>query len=290
MKETLIILRCKNSSHIISQTLKALFSQDYKNFELLVLDSGSSDDTLEKVAFYKHKLIKIEASSYHPGRVLNNAILQNNNKLIVFLNSDTVMLSPNCLSILVNELKQKDTHAVFARQVARSDAKPWVKRDYEISFPKNDKNPQWIYFSLPFAGIKKKVWKDTHFYTKAWASEDTKMGYDLGKKSLHVKYLNTCIVMHSHNYNLKQIYNRRFVEAEADVYIFNNKYAAVDFIKAYLSSIYNDFKYLIKDYEIKEIFLSIVRRFVYHYAYYKGYIYGMKRKLMKKKQSKGNYQ
>lgn len=288
--ETTIILRSMNSADIISQTLKALFSQNYKDFKLLVVDSGSTDDTLEKISFYPHELIQIKKEDYHPGIVLNNAIKQTNTPFIVFLNSDTVMLHNNCLEILIQNLKQKDTHAVFARQIARPEAKPWVKRDYEIAFPKDAKNPSWMYFSLPLSGIKKEIWQINPFYTKAWASEDTKMGYDLKNKGFSVKYLSKCLVMHSHNYTLKQIYNRRFVEGEADVYIFDNNFTLVTLVKSYLSSILNDTKYHIKNFEIYELGLSFIRRFVYQYAYYKGHKNAQLRKDKNLEATYGNYQ
>lgn len=288
--ETTVIVRTKNNSDIISKTLKALFSQTYKDFELLIVDSGSSDDTLEKASFYKHKLIEVKAEDYHPGIVLNNAISKTKTNLIVFLNSDTVMLTKNCLLNLIQELKKEKTSAVFARQIARPEAKPWVKRDYELAFPNKLNAPTWMYFSLPLSGIKKTVWHKNPFYTKAWASEDTKMGYDLKNKNLLVKYVPTALVMHSHNYSLTQIYNRRFVEGEADAFIFNNKFNIFNLCKSYAASIFNDLKYHIKTCEYCEFTKSIIRRFIYQYAYYKGHKNGQNRKILKQKATYGNYQ
>lgn len=290
-KETTVIVRTMNNSDIISKTLKALFSQTYKDFELLVVDSGSKDDTLEKVSFYEHRLIQIKPEDYHPGIVLNNAVEKSNTSLIVFLNSDTVMLHKDCLEILVDELKKEKNAAVFARQIARPEAKPWVKRDYELAFPNHKKNPSWMYFSLPLSGIKKTVWHKNPFYTKAWASEDTKMGFDLINKNLKVKYVHNSMVMHSHNYSLKQIFNRRFVEGEADVFIFSNKFSLFSMCRSYLASVFNDLKYHLKVKEYKEFFISVIRRVVYQYAYYKGHKKGETRKALNDRNATyGNYQ
>lgn len=289
-KETTVIIRTKNNDDIISQTLKALFSQTYKNFDLLVVDSGSVDETLNIVSFYKHSLIKVKPEEYHPGIVLNNAVSKCNTNLIVFLNSDTVMLNKDCLQILIDELKKDYISAVFARQIARPEAKPWVRRDYEIAFPKEFKKPSWMYFSLPLSGIRKRVWIQNPFYTQAWASEDTKMGVDLQNKKYKIKYVNNAVVMHSHNYSIKQIYNRRYVEGEADVFIFDNKFNLFNMSKAYLASIYNDIKYHLKIREYKELSFCFVRRFIYQFAYYMGHKNGQKRKLSKYKATFGDYQ
>lgn len=291
-KETTIILRTKNNSDIISQTLKALSSQTYKDFDLLVVDSGSNDNTLEQVSFYEHKIIHVKAEDYHPGIVLNNAVDKANTELIVFLNSDTVMLHKDCLEILVNNLKQKSVSAVFARQIARPEAKPWVRRDYELAFPSTEDSPPWMYFSLPLSGIKKRVWETNPFYTQAWASEDTKMGYDLLQANHIVKYVPQAKVMHSHNYSLKQIFNRRFVEGEADAFIFDETCTVFNMSKMYLSSIYNDSKYhMQKNCEFSEFAKSFIRRFVYQYAYYKGHKKGKERKETNNTNATyGNYQ
>ena len=289
-KETTIILRTFNNDDIVGQTLKALSSQSYKDYELLVVDSGSTDNTLKIVSSYEHRLIKVKKEDYHPGIVLNNAVSKANTGLIVFLNSDTVMLHKNCLRTLINELKDEETSAVYARQVARPEANPWVRRDYEIAFPKDKDSPSWMYYSLPLSGIKKAVWEKNKFYTEAWASEDTKMGVDLTEKGFKIKYLPNVIAMHSHNYTLKQIYNRRFVEGEADAYIFSKRSSVASMLKSYVSSLINDSIYHLKSFEIKELFFSFLRRFIYQYAYYKGNKNGEKRKSLNNDATYGNYQ
>lgn len=268
--ETTVIMRTKNSSDIIAQTLKALFSQNYKNFELLVVDSGSSDDTLEIVSTYAHRLIKVKPEDYHPGKVLNMAIKETNTKLIVFLNSDTVMLSTDTLKTLIHTQNQDGVDAVFSRQIARPEAKPWVRKDYEMAFPNSNKSPNWIFYSIPLASMKKTAWELIPFYTQTWASEDTKWGYDAKSKGLNVIYEPKAMVMHSHNYNFKQIFNRKYVEGEADSYIFDKKYSLLDFSKQYLSSIVKDTIYHIRCFEIKELCITYIRRFIYFYGYYKG--------------------
>jgi rhamnosyltransferase len=173
-----IIIRTKNSSNIIDQTLKALFSQTFKNFDLIIVDSDSTDDTLEKCSKYEHKLLVFTSQEYHPGKVLNSAINKCNTELVVFLNSDCVMLLPNSLQILLDELDDNNVSAAFSRQVCRPEALSWVRRDYEAAFP-DSLNPSWMHFSLPLAAIRKEVWEKIPFYTQAWASEDTKWAVDI---------------------------------------------------------------------------------------------------------------
>jgi len=96
-----VIMRSKNSDWVIGQALAALYSQDYDDFELIVLDSGSTDRTLELVAHYPHRLIHIEPSDYFPGKVLNLGAEQARGEILVFQNSDAVPLTRECLRRVV---------------------------------------------------------------------------------------------------------------------------------------------------------------------------------------------
>jgi len=289
-KKVSIILRTKNSSDIIDQTLKALFSQTFQNFDLIVVDSGSTDSTLEKCSKYNHTLIHIKPQEYHPGRVLNRVLKKCLHDSVVFLNSDCVMLLPSTLQLLLDELEDKNISAVYARQVCRPEAFSWVKRDYEVSFP-NAKRPSWIHFSLPLAAIKKEVWQEVAFYTQSWASEDTKWAIDIKQKGYKVLYVKEALVMHSHNYTLKQLHNRRYVEGEADVYILNIELNILTLMRNYVSSVYHDVTYHLKNRTFKGFIPSLISRLVYHYAYYLGCKNGQKRKNnQKEKLTFGNYQ
>ena len=285
-----IIMRTKDVSNIIDQTLKALFSQSFKNFDLIIVDSDSSDDTLEKCLKYEHKLMVFTSSDYHPGKVLNSAINKCTTNVVVFLNSDCVMLLPNSLQILLNELEEEKTSAVFARQICRPEALSWVQRDYDVSFP-NNTNPSWMHFSLPLAAIRKSVWKQIPFYTQAWASEDTKWAVDIKSQGHIVKYVKNSLVMHSHNYDFQQMSNRKYVEGEADAFIYNKKITLIRTLRNYIGSVYNDLIFHTKKLDFSGFFKSLVLRAVLHYSYLKGNIFGMKRKESNDlKQTYGNYQ
>ena len=111
-----VIMRTKNSDWVVDQALSALFSQRDVQFKLLVVDSGSTDRTLEILKDYPCKLIEVSADSYIPGKILNMAIEQVDSSLIVFLNSDSVLLSPYSLKNLLSRFDHSDIAAAYGRQ------------------------------------------------------------------------------------------------------------------------------------------------------------------------------
>ena len=54
-----IITVTKNTEEKIDKTIKSVLSQSYKNFEYIIIDGNSEDETFNKTQKYKNKKIKI---------------------------------------------------------------------------------------------------------------------------------------------------------------------------------------------------------------------------------------
>lgn len=273
-----IIMRSKNSAWVIDQALAALYAQHFQDFDLLVVDSGSTDATLSMVNAYPCRVERIAASDYYPGAVLNSAIGMLTHELIVFVNSDAVLLSPHSLARLVDALDQPDVAAAFGRQIPRPEADGWVRRDYAVSFPDSGDAPAWMTLSLPLAGIRRSVWVRHPFYTDAWGSEDTEWGYWARREGLRVVYVHDALVMHSHNYTLRQLYGRRFIEGEADAFIYGGTDSLPSVVRRYLASWIRDAWWSVRTGDLRDVAAAPIRRLVYHYAYHKGRRWGEHRR------------
>src|SRR5437660_921818 len=70
-----IILRSFNEGWALGDTLAALTAQDYRNWELIVIDSGSTDGSVELIrrAAPRH-FVQIQPHEYNPARVLNHGV------------------------------------------------------------------------------------------------------------------------------------------------------------------------------------------------------------------------
>lgn len=272
-----VIMRSKNSESTIAQALSALFSQDFADFDLLVVDSGSTDRTCEIVSKYPCTLVRIEARAYFPGAVLNSAIAQTHGEIIVFVNSDAVPLVPQTLSRLVAAFDDAKVQAAFARQLPRPDADTWVRRDYASSFPDADHTPPWIKLSLPMAAMRRSIWEQRPFYTDAWASEDTEWGHWALTHGHAIKYVPDALVMHSHNYTLRQLYGRRFVEGEADAFIFGVADGVARMVVRAKLAMARDILRCLRDLDLVGLPSIVPRRVVYFWAYHQGHKLGKQR-------------
>lgn len=109
-----VIIPSYNSSSVILETINSALNQTYKNFEIIVVDDGSLDDT-EKIV----KNIKDDRIQYHrqnhkgcPAAARNTGIRRAKGEYIAFLDSDDIWL-PDKMSKQLSILKdRKDILAV----------------------------------------------------------------------------------------------------------------------------------------------------------------------------------
>src|SRR4030067_158290 len=71
-----ILIRAKNEEKYIGKVLDAVFNQTYKNIEVIVVDSGSTDKTLEIARKYPVNIYEIKPEDFTWGYSLNYGFLR----------------------------------------------------------------------------------------------------------------------------------------------------------------------------------------------------------------------
>ncbi len=82
-----IIVPCYNSAATLRSCLAGLLKQNYPAFQVIVVDDGSSDDTVSIAKEYPVTLIRTSKNS-GPGAARNLAIQESRTDLVVFFDSD----------------------------------------------------------------------------------------------------------------------------------------------------------------------------------------------------------
>lgn len=138
-----IITVVKNNEGNISHTIKSIINQSFKNFEYLIIDGKSSDQTLKKIYKFKNK-INLLLSEKDQGiyYAMNKALKLAKGEIIVFVNSGD-LLKKNSLKIVNNSFsKNKDFQYIFGT----------VKRHYlKKTVLKHGVNPKRLYYNFDFA-------------------------------------------------------------------------------------------------------------------------------------------
>ncbi|MDG2450775.1 MAG: glycosyltransferase family A protein, partial [Saprospiraceae bacterium] len=80
-KKVSIIIRCKNEDDWIGHCLESVFAQSYENYEVIIVDNESTDNTLAIVKQYPIKEI-VHISKYLPGLSINDGIRASSGEII----------------------------------------------------------------------------------------------------------------------------------------------------------------------------------------------------------------
>lgn len=97
-----VIIPLYNKESSIAQTLQSVFSQDYSDFEIVVVDDGSTDNSVEIVEAMNDPRIRlIKQENGGPSKARNTGVKNAKGEWIVFLDADDEML-PNALETFKN--------------------------------------------------------------------------------------------------------------------------------------------------------------------------------------------
>jgi len=97
-----IVMPVFNSEKYVEEAIKSCFEQTYSNIEIIVVNDGSTDNSLEILKNYDDKLVLKSQENRGVSAATNFGIRSMNGKLFKIMNADDV-LYPNCVESLVSE-------------------------------------------------------------------------------------------------------------------------------------------------------------------------------------------
>ena len=212
-----IIMRSFNEAWALKDTLPALRAQDYTNWELIVIDSGSTDGSQDLIRAAKPAhFIQITPQEYNPSRVMNHGMRLARGEICIFLNADATPQGTNWLRPLVVALMDKKVAACFGRQIPRPDCEAVFASDYDRCFGDQRESACWDhFFSMVSSGLRKDVWQQRGFREDLQYAEDDEYTRWCKAQGYEVAYVAQSVAMHSHNYTPQQSYKRAFGDARA---------------------------------------------------------------------------
>jgi rhamnosyltransferase len=83
--------------------------------------------------------------------------------------------------------------------------------------------------------------------------------------------------MHSHNYTLRQLYGRRFIEGESDAVMGAGHGSLLAVARAFAGSVARDVFHHLRGGDLAGFAMILPRRAVYHWAWLRGFRHGASR-------------
>ena len=134
-----IIIPCFNSEKYLNETLKSVFSQTYKNYEIIIIDDCSTDNTRSIINLYADKL-KVEFLTKNMGvsHARNIGTKLSKGKFIQYLDADDV-LTPCSIENKLNILTKLNADVAYSQYQILVKQDDGTFKPGKIS-PKRNKN------------------------------------------------------------------------------------------------------------------------------------------------------
>lgn len=167
-----IIIRTKDEERWITQCLRSVFSQSYKNLEVIIVDNESKDKTVEKARQFNIAKI-LACKDYLPGKALNMGIKEAKGEFIVSLSGHCIPVNNSWLHNLYRNFDELDIAGVYGRQEPMSFTSDADKRDLNLIFGLDRKvQLKDNFFHNANSMIRKSVWLEMPFEDKVTNIED----------------------------------------------------------------------------------------------------------------------
>ncbi len=192
-----IIIRTKNEEKWIEACFKSVFSQNYPNYEIILVDNKSTDNTLELIKNYPHKLVSIE--NFRPGYAINQGIRASGGEIIVILSGHCIPTNKNWLSNLIAGLSDSNVAGVYGRQEPLSTSSPADKRDLLITFGLDSKvQIKDSFFHNANSAVRRETWNNYPFDEDVKHIEDRVWGQKVIDAGFKILYEPMASVYHHH--------------------------------------------------------------------------------------------
>lgn len=229
-----IVIPTKNGGKLLDKVLDCIFKQETKyQYEVICVDSGSSDDTISIIKKYPCKLYEIPAQEFGHGKTRNYGASKGSGEYIIFITQDALPATKQWLQNFVDAMKS-DPEIVggFGIHYTYPDCNIIDKRDLaqhfrnfgtdntvfkltDVNRKKYETEEAYRHFMVFFSDnnscvrrdiFEKYPYDDVDFAEdQIWARKMIEMGY----KKLYCPY---APVYHSHNFKLSTYFQRYYDE------------------------------------------------------------------------------
>jgi glycosyltransferase involved in cell wall biosynthesis len=251
-------------------------AQTVKPGQLVLVDSGSSDDTVKIAHDSGFDIVHLEARDFSFGRALNLGLAKCRHDVVVILSAHVYPVGPDFLARLVEPLSDPRFAISYGRQVGDHRTKFSEKRIMKGWFPETSIWDQSHAFSNNAnAAIKRSVWEKYPYDESLSGLEDLDFARRAQQAGWKVSYAADAEVVHVHEETWKKVSQRYAREAAAYTKIYPATHLSLMHLLSLLvRNIAHDMSDAVSERVIIRNFIPIVR---FRFAQFTGTRRGFKR-------------
>lgn len=215
--ETTVLIRALNEERWLPEVFAALHKQRYRDFEVLLVDSGSVDATRDIAAANGARIMRLRSEDFTFGHSLNVGVVESRGSLIAILSAHAIPSDENWLERLVAPLRRPEVAMVYGGQRGHKISKFSESRDFERMFRST---PHQVDAEEPFANnansaVKRELWEKHGFDEGLPGLEDIEWAQHWLNNGHQVVYEPDACIIHVHTESWPQVRRRYHREGMA---------------------------------------------------------------------------
>ena len=217
-----MIIPTFNAAGYLDAQLTALRHQTTKNLEILIIDSSSSDATLEIARAHNVRAMVIPKEEFDHGGTRTLGGKHATGGFVVFLTQDAIPVNQSAIQLLLQPLyEDKNIGATFGRQIPHHNATVFAKHLRCFNYPgmsysrtladKPTYGIKTAFCSNSFAAYRRDTLENMGWFKeKLILGEDMHVCARMLLQGYKLGYVSEALVYHSHNYSLSEEFRRSF--------------------------------------------------------------------------------
>jgi len=257
--EVSIVIRCFNEERHIGRLLYGITEQTVRHPEIIIVDSGSTDDTLRIARQFPVKTVLIAPEEFTFGRALNRGCEQAGGEFLVLASAHVYPVYEDWLERLLEPFGNGAVGAVYGKQRGSEQTKYSERQIFAQLYPDEDIPVQ----ETPFCNnancaVRRSLWKEVRYNEQLTGLEDLEWARRIMARGYRVSYAADAEIVHVHDETLEQVKHRYMREAIALKEIYpDQRMSFVDFIVLLCKNTLTDYGHAAKDGEVLRNLFSI---------------------------------
>jgi glycosyltransferase involved in cell wall biosynthesis len=237
-----IVIRAFNEEQHIDRLLYGITQQTIPNPEIILVDSGSTDNTVAIAKTYPVKVLTILPEEFTFGKSLNQGIAAASGEFVVIISAHCFPVYPDWLEQLIKPFTDPEIGLSYGRQRGGETNYYSEHQFFRKYFPENSVTQQaHPYSHNANAAIRRILWEQHPYNENLTGLEDLAWSSWMMEEGYSIAYVAEAEVIHRHDETLKQIKKRYEREAIAMKQILpNSQFSFWHFLKMAISSTVSD--------------------------------------------------
>lgn len=214
--ECSVIIRAYNEEKHLGRLLEGIRHQTVNDVEVILVDSGSTDSTVEIAESFGARVVRIPSEEFTFGRSLNYGVREATGDYVIIASAHVYPVYPDWLASLLHPLLDEQVALSYGKQRGPASAKFSEKQIFHQWFPETSNLRQETAFcNNANAAIKKSLWQKNPYDETLTGLEDLAWAKWAKEKGYAIAYIAEAEVIHIHNETPRGVFNRYRREAMA---------------------------------------------------------------------------